>query len=108
MRWFSLQVGGDAAGSFTDLAPELSDFAQTAAAMAALDLVISVDTAAAHLAGALGRPGWVLLSRAADWRWLRHGDRTPWYPTLKLFRQDERRDWAPVIQAVVAALSQRE
>jgi hypothetical protein len=104
VRWFSLQVGGRAGSGLIDLSPELTDFAETAAAMSALDLVISVDTAAAHLAGALGCRGWVLLSRAADWRWLRHGDRTPWYPTLKLFRQGPRRDWAEVIAAVAAAL----
>jgi tetratricopeptide (TPR) repeat protein len=115
VRWFSLQTGARTsdiiaagapwpAGGFIDLAPLLSDFTDTAAAMAVLDLVISVDTAAAHLAGALGRPVWMLVSRAADWRWLRHGDRSPWYPTLRLFRQDESRDWATLVRAVAEAL----
>jgi hypothetical protein len=108
LRWFSLQVGPRAADittdAMTDLAPALGDFAETAAAMACLDLVISVDTAAAHLAGALGRTIWLLLPYGGEWRWLHAGDRSPWYPTMRLFRQDERRDWAPTMQQVVEQL----
>ncbi|MGH7013401.1 MAG: glycosyltransferase family 9 protein [Stellaceae bacterium] len=74
-------------GAITDLAPELVDFADTAAAITALDLVISVDTAVVHLAGALGKPVWIMLPRFADWRWLVERADGPWYPTARLFRQ---------------------
>jgi len=80
-----------------DLASTLGDFADTAAAVAALDLVIAVDTSVAHLAGALARPVWMLLPYALDWRWLRDRADSPWYPTMRLFRQDRpqaRRDRA--------------
>src|SRR5205823_3919467 len=68
-----------------DLAAELTDFDETAAAIAALDLVISADTAVAHLAGALGKPVWVMLPFAPDWRWLIGRDDSPWYPSMRLF-----------------------
>ena len=84
----------------TDLAPDLMDFADTAAGLSQLDLLISVDTAVAHLAGALGLPAWVLLPFNADWRWLRDRDDSPWYPTLRLYRQDASFAWAPVIERV--------
>jgi tetratricopeptide (TPR) repeat protein len=89
----------------TDLAPKLASWDDTAAVVGALDLVITVDTAVAHLAGALGRPAWVLLSFAPDWRWLLGRDRTPWYPTLRLFRQQHLGQWEPVIRQVRAELS---
>ena len=76
-----------------DLHQQLHDFADTAAAIAQLDLVISVDTVVAHLAGALGKPVWTLLANIADWRWLRDRDDTPWYPTMRLFRQEQNGDW---------------
>jgi len=114
VRWFSLQVGeraGDLArlpaDHVTDLAPHLSDFAETAAAVAHLDLVISVDTAVVHLAGALARPAWVMLRSQPDWRWLLEREDTPWYPTLRLFRQHDRGDWNEVVARVRAALEQR-
>jgi Flp pilus assembly protein TadD len=88
----------------TDLAPDLQDFADTAAAIEALDLVISVDTSVAHLAGALGRPVWVLLPFAPDWRWLLHREDSPWYPTMRLFRQSEARSWPEVLAVVEEAL----
>jgi ADP-heptose:LPS heptosyltransferase len=69
-----------------------------------LDLVISVDTAVAHLAGALGRPVWTLLPSAPDWRWLMHRADTPWYPTMRLFRQPQPGAWDPVFAAVAAEL----
>jgi tetratricopeptide (TPR) repeat protein len=83
----------------------IGDFADLAALVANLDLVIAVDTAAAHLAGALGQPCWVLLpSHKTDWRWLKDREDSPWYPSLRLFRQRDGEDWSPIIQAVAAAL----
>ncbi|MCG2594735.1 tetratricopeptide repeat protein [Ramlibacter sp. XY19] len=84
---------------------ELRDFADTAALVAALDLVISVDTSAAHLAGALGRPVWILLVHVPDWRWLRDREDSPWYPTARLFRQDATRQWGPVLERVRSELA---
>ncbi len=83
---------------------ELRDFSDTAALIANLDLVIAVDTAVAHLAGALAKPVWVLLPFVPDWRWLCDRDESPWYPTARLFRQDETRDWTSVVARVAAAL----
>ncbi|CCE04224.1 conserved hypothetical protein [Bradyrhizobium sp. STM 3843] len=87
-----------------DLAPGLNDFSDTAAAVAALDLVISVDTSLAHLAGAMGRPAWVLLPYAQDWRWLRHREDSPWYRSLRLFRQKRPLIWDDVLPRVTAEL----
>jgi len=87
-----------------DLHEHLHDFADTAAAIAQLDLVISVDTAVTHLAGALGKPVWTLLAKVADWRWLRDRDDTPWYPTMRLFRQEQDGDWDGVFERVAEAL----
>jgi tetratricopeptide (TPR) repeat protein len=86
------------------LSPLLGDFADTAAAIMALDLVITVDTSVAHLAGALGKPVWILHAYAPDWRWLEHRSDSPWYPTAELFRQDASRRWAPVVNDVAAEL----
>ncbi|MBI5062279.1 MAG: tetratricopeptide repeat protein [Desulfatitalea sp.] len=86
------------------LGAELADFSDTAAVIAHLDLVITVDTAVAHLAGAMGKPVWVLLPWVADWRWLRKRNDSPWYPTARLFRQTQRNDWSQVIADVGAAL----
>jgi hypothetical protein len=88
-----------------DLAPQLGDFADTAAAMMALDLVISSDTSVAHLAGALGRPVWMLMPYALDWRWLRDREDSPWYPTMRLFRQKTQRVWDDVLTRVPAELA---
>jgi ADP-heptose:LPS heptosyltransferase len=74
-----------------DQTVHLTDFAETAALVSCLDLVITVDTSVAHLAGALGRPIWVLLPYVPDWRWLLDRDDSPWYPTVRLFRQTETR-----------------
>jgi tetratricopeptide (TPR) repeat protein len=87
-----------------NLGIEFADFADTAAAMAELDLVISVCTSPAHLAGTLGVPTWVMLWLGADWRWLRERDDSPWYPSAKLFRQPALGDWASVVARVRAAL----
>jgi ADP-heptose:LPS heptosyltransferase len=76
------------------------DFVDTAAVVSLLDIVISVDTAVAHLAGALGKPVVILLPHAADFRWMRNSDNTPWYPTAKLFRQPAFADWDSVIARV--------
>ena len=94
-------LGSDVA----DLAPALGSFADTAAAVATLDLVVSVDTSVAHLAGALGRPVWMLLPYALDWRWMRDREDTPWYPTMRLFRQDKPRAWDGVIARAAAELA---
>ncbi|WP_164938649.1 tetratricopeptide repeat protein [Bradyrhizobium guangdongense] len=88
-----------------DLAPALGDFADTAAAVAALDLVIAVDTSVAHLAGALGRPVWMLTPYALDWRWLRDREDSPWYPTMRLFRQRRPREWSDPLMRLTAALA---
>jgi tetratricopeptide (TPR) repeat protein len=113
ITWFSLQVGdrsGDisslAGVEMTDLAPWLTDFAETAAAVCRLDLVISVDTSVAHLAGALGRPTWLLLRYPPEWRWLLDRDASPWYPTARLFRQRKEGDWPCVAREVATALAQ--
>jgi tetratricopeptide (TPR) repeat protein len=87
-----------------DPTTHLTDLAETAALVSCLDLVISVDTSVAHLAGALGRPTWILLPYTPDWRWLLGRDDSPWYPTARLFRQDQRRDYAPVIERMSGAL----
>lgn len=115
VRFFSLQKGEAAAQALapppglalTDWSADLHDFADTAALVAALDLVISVDTATAQLAGALARPVWVLSRFDGCWRWLRDRDDSPWYPTLRLFRQPEAGDWASVIGRVRDALERR-
>ncbi len=109
VTWFSLQVGARAgdlarlpAGTLTDLSDGLTDFAETAAAIANLDVVIAADTAAAHLAGSLGKPVWIMLPYVPDWRWLLGRDDSPWYPSARLFRQPARGDWENVISRVAA------
>lgn len=85
-------------------APDLPDFGETAALLAELDLVVSVDTSVAHLAGALARPVWILVQCGADFRWLRERQDSPWYPTARVFRQGEPRRWEPALARVAAAL----
>jgi ADP-heptose:LPS heptosyltransferase len=83
-----------------DFTEHIKDFADTAAFLAELDLVISADTAVVHLAGALARPVWTLLPFAPDWRWGLAGEDTPWYPTMRLFRQPAIADWESVVRRV--------
>jgi tetratricopeptide (TPR) repeat protein/glycosyltransferase involved in cell wall biosynthesis len=114
-RFFSLQKGSAAEAQLaelpnelvTDLAPHLEDFRDTAAAIQSLDLVITVDTSVAHLAGALGRPTWLLLTHVPDFRWMLEREDSPWYPSMRLFRQPEPRDWASVFAQVEEALRLR-
>jgi ADP-heptose:LPS heptosyltransferase len=87
-----------------DNSAALADFADTAALLSLMDLVISVDTSVAHLAGALARPTWVLLPFSAEWRWLIERADSPWYPTMRLFRQPAPGDWDAVLAAVMRAL----
>jgi tetratricopeptide (TPR) repeat protein len=112
-EFFSLQKGDDAVRQLrdsalgqqiTDVTDDLHDFSDTAALIENLDLVISVDTSVAHLAGALGKPFWLLNRYNTCWRWLLDREDSPWYPTARLFRQDTTRDWDPVIARVAAAL----
>ncbi len=111
IQWYSLQKGEEAKQvsnyqtPLVDLTGELNDFADTAALVANLDIVITVDTAVAHLAGAMGKPTWVLLSQLADWRWLLDRDDSPWYPSVRLFRQPELGDWDSVIGQVARELA---
>ena len=87
------------------LGPSLGDLSDTAAAMACLDLIITVDTGPAHLAGALGRPTWLLLHEPADWRWALEREACPWYPSMRLFRQERSGGWGPVVAPVAGALA---
>ena len=89
-----------------DFGSELSDFADTASLLSQLDLLITVDTSVAHLAGALGIPVWLLLPFSPDWRWLMHRKDTPWYPSMRLFRQPQLGDWPAVIQRIANELNQ--
>ena len=79
---------------------DVDDFADTAAVISMLDLVVTVDTAVAHLAGALGKPAWVLLASRPDWRWLLERSDSPWYPRAVLFRQAQRGEWGPVLARI--------
>jgi hypothetical protein len=110
--FYSLQKGparaqvadGALADRLIDWTDQLDDFADTAALLANLDLVIAVDTAIAHLAGAIGKPAWLLLSTPPDWRWLLDRRDSPWYPTMRISRQDRAGDWSGVIAGVAEAL----
>jgi Flp pilus assembly protein TadD len=112
VRWVSLQKADDPAkladacgnAQLVDWMDEVKNFADTAALIDALDLVISVDTSVAHLAAAMGKPVWLLNRFAGCWRWLRGRDDSPWYPSLRLFTQATRGDWADVLGRVAAAL----
>jgi hypothetical protein len=113
IQLYSLQKGATAAAELTasgldivDLAQDFVDFCDTAAAISHLDLVISVDTSVAHLAGALAKPVWLMIPKPADWRWLLEGDSTPWYPTMRIFRQPERGRWDILVEDIARSLEQ--
>lgn len=112
VHFYSLQMGAAeeqlnyTSASITNLSPITGDLADTAAQMAHLDLIITVDTSIAHLAGALGKPTWVMLPLAPDWRWMLDREDSPWYPTMRLFRQPKFGDWSSVIEAVRSALNE--
>jgi tetratricopeptide (TPR) repeat protein len=112
VRWVSLQKGigreqiqvSQDALQLVDWTDELTDFADTAALIDGLDLVLAVDTSVVHLAGALNKPVWTMIPFAPDWRWLLDRTDTPWYPSMRLFRQSSRGDWRPVVNAVAQEL----
>jgi hypothetical protein len=93
-----------AALGLTDWSAELADFSQTLAMLAELDLVITIDSAVAHLAGAAGRPVWVMMPTPADWRWMHGRGDSPWYPSMRLFRQNAPGNWGQVFGDIIAAL----
>jgi tetratricopeptide (TPR) repeat protein/precorrin-6B methylase 2 len=115
VHFVSLQKGAasdeiiNAAPGFeiVNLGPELEDFCDTAAVISQLDLVICVDTAVAHLAGALGKPVWVMVPTPPDFRWMEGREDSPWYPTMRLFRQRRRGEWGDVVDRIKTELSQR-
>jgi tetratricopeptide (TPR) repeat protein len=112
VHFFGLQMGDGRRdlnrrtlpANFTDLGGEIGDFGDTAAILQSLDLLITSCTSPAHLAGGLNRPCWVLLHAAPDWRWLRGRTDSPWYPSVRLFRQERLGDWRPLIRSVRGAL----
>jgi hypothetical protein len=111
--FFSLQLGPAAAQlqnpppglNITDLSPDIRDFADTAAILDQLDLLITIDSAPAHLAGAMGRPCWLLIHNVPDFRWLLNRPDSPWYPSIRLYRQPARNQWPPVIEKIADDLS---
>jgi tetratricopeptide (TPR) repeat protein len=112
-HFYSLQLGAAAAElasagmGIVDLSSKIEDMADTAALIDRLDLVITADTSVAHLAGALGKPVWVMLPFAPDWRWLLDREDSPWYPTMRLFRQPALGDWGSVVDVVWDALAKK-
>jgi ADP-heptose:LPS heptosyltransferase len=111
VRFFSLQQGAEArayanaAFAIEPLSEHTCSIVAAAAAMLKLDLVVTVDAMTAHLAGALGRPVWVALKHDPDWRWMSECTESPWYPTMRLFRQPQPGDWGHVAQAIAQRLS---
>jgi ADP-heptose:LPS heptosyltransferase len=89
----------------SDWTKELTDFSETAGLIANLDLVITIDTVVAHLAGAMGKPVWVLLPHAPNWRWMLNRADSPWYPTMRLFRQESPGDWQRPVRQIVQELN---
>lgn len=109
VNWVSLQKDASPPGDapVADWMGEVADFAETAAVIGALDLVIAVDTAVAHLAGAMGKPVWLLNRFESEWRWMHGKTRTPWYPSMRIFNQPAPGDWTSVIAQVRIALADR-
>jgi ADP-heptose:LPS heptosyltransferase len=115
VHFFSLQKGKAAEETsdpqkdlnLTNWTADLHNFDDTAALIDNLDLVISVDTSVAHLAGALAKPTWLLLPVIPDWRWMLNRSDSPWYPTMRLFRQTKPGDWSSVVSEVVKLLTNR-
>jgi hypothetical protein len=112
VTWVSLQKG-EACEQLKEVADEVvildgssgdKNLAETAALVATLDVVITTDTCIAHLAGAMGKPVWIMLPHLADWRWMEKVETTPWYPTARLFRQESPGDWEEVLERVSAEL----
>jgi ADP-heptose:LPS heptosyltransferase len=107
----SLQWGeraGEAAGfPFEDTVADATDLLESSKVIATLDLVVTVDTAVLHLAGAMGKETWAALAASPDFRWALKTERTPWYPSVRLFRQEKAGDWAPVIQTMTDHLRER-
>jgi hypothetical protein len=113
VRFYSLQKGSPAAQiashkAIIDLSPHLNDFNDTAAAIENLDLVITVDTSVAHLAGGLNKPVWIVIPRVKDWRWGKTGTTTGWYPSARLFRQHEQGNWGVALSELASALETME
>jgi tetratricopeptide (TPR) repeat protein len=114
VQFYSLQVGESNkdlnqlqfVNPIIEVGSQVKDFAETAAIINKLDLIICVDTSVAHLAGALNKPTWLLLPFAPDWRWLLEREDSPWYPSFRLFRQTQRGDWSPVFQRLKYELEQ--
>jgi len=113
VTWISLQKGA-AAAQLKDVPDELAildgaggdrDLADTAALIDTLDLVITTDTSIAHLAGAMGKPVWIVLAHLPDWRWMEMRETSPWYPTARLFRQESPGDWGGVVKWIKAEIS---
>jgi hypothetical protein len=116
IRWVSLQKGGEPLAEIAQLPEGIvvvdgcsqdGDLADAAAVIANMDLVITTDTAVAHLAGALGRPLWLLLPWQADWRWMQETETSPWYPGARLFRQSAPNDWGELMERVARELALR-
>jgi len=111
VAWHGFQVGSreePALPDYVPMAPLLDSFADTAYALERMDLVISVDTALAHLAGALGVPVFLLVTHAPDFRWMLDREDSPWYPTMRIFRQPRQYDWGPVLDGIVQAFAEEE
>jgi precorrin-6B methylase 2 len=114
VTFFALQKGARseqaveyAGDNWVNLGPEINDFTDTAGIIEGLDLVICVDTSVAHLAGAMAKPVWLLLPKPSDFRWMEDREDSPWYPTMRLFRQKARGDWKGVIERLTVALEQQ-
>ncbi|TAN41941.1 MAG: hypothetical protein EPN22_13680, partial [Nitrospirae bacterium] len=108
MDFYSLQVlnkGGGIHPKLIDRTEEINNFEDTAGLINNLDLVVTVDTAIAHLAGAMNKEVWLMLPYVPDWRWLLEREDSPWYPSMRIFRQDKPKDWGTVVERVMEAVN---